>query len=367
MAIQFSQTMPKNLNQEAKNGNQNVYQAALIEAADLLKINLFIQPLHSLPNLGQNTGSVHLIQKVLKGCARIFQHIQMASYLSQTQTGYDAVLFTHFLNIPVFFTFLFSGFRSKNIYLLAHYMQQVANNKFYFGLFRFYIWLGYTFLVFEETNVLKQLGFSKKERMHFMALPHPVMARPAYKKRTTSAQKWVGLIGEVRSEKNIDSTLNTMLALQKELGFKLILGAQDVSAFPQVVLNEDIQYMNTTSTAGYFEALAACDVVVLNYDEKNYALRASGVIADAAGTRTYSVCPDYPFMRHQVLWPAPIGVVFNQTTDLPRALQQALSLPDARLNPAFEAHYASRSANEIAQILATALFQDKETNHESPA
>ncbi len=364
MVTLFSQTMPKTLNEQAKRANQNIYQTALIEAADLLSIKLFIQPLYSQPNLGQNTFPNKKIRKFLEGCARIINHIQMSQYVFETKKGYDAVLFTHFLNLPVFLTFLFSGFRSKNIFLLAHYMQQVKNHKLYFWLFRFYIWLGYTFLVFEESKLFNQIGFSKKELDHFIVIPHPVISRPEYKKNTSSAQKWVGLIGEIRTEKNISQTLNLLLSLQVELNFNLILGAPDLSIYAALPKTERVRLINTSSTEDYFKAMASCDVVVLNYNKHNYYLRASGIIADALGTNTYIICPNYPLMQHQVMWPTLVGNSFNSLKELPIVLQQTLNLPDANNNPAFKEHFMKRSAKNIASILHI-LFETKIKNKEN--
>ena len=130
MAIPFFLTMPEPItdhNKLAKQANQNIYQTALLDAADLMRLRLFIQPLYPLARYGQDQVRILNLDRFLKAFARSIQHIQMSRYIEQTQRGYDALLFTHFLNIPIFLTFLCSGFRSSGVILLAHYIQQIAD------------------------------------------------------------------------------------------------------------------------------------------------------------------------------------------------------------------------------------------------
>jgi hypothetical protein len=347
-------------NRLAKRANQNIFQTVLLEAADITQYRLFIQPLYELPNLGQDRVPQKVLRRFLKACSRVVEHIRMAQYVSQIRQGYDAVLFTHFLNFPIFLTFLFSGLQPNRVYLLSHYMQQVFRNRLYFWLFKLYIWKGYRFLVFEDADLLARAGFSAQELRAFVSIPHPVLAHPQLKQSISLGhRKRVGLIGEVRDEKHVPETIAWLSNLQEELKFDLVIGTKNISFFQELSLGSRATFIDTTTNEGYFAALSACDVIVLNYEKRNYFMRASGVIADAIGTRTYCICPNYPVMRRQILWPVPIGDVFDDLANLGHALGEILTWPDPKTNPAFNQHAQERSAHVIAGIIDAAIKDDR--------
>ena len=335
----------------ARNAVQNVFQTAILDAADQTQTRLFIQPLYPIPDLGQEKVRNKLISRTLKGIARILDHIRMAQYVSQLDNGYNAVLYTMFLNIPVFLTFLFSGFRSKNVYFLAHFIQQIRQRRLYIWLFKFYIFLGYKFIVFEDLSLLASAGFTAKEMGAFSAIPHPVLDKnsPIPVKKPNQRKK-VGLIGYHRSEKQMQQIMELLLRLQNKLNYDLILGTNDISDFNEIHFDNRTTFFNTTSRNDYFKALSVCDIIVNNYQEGHYYLRSSGVIADAIGTHTYCICPDFPIIRQQVVWPAPIGKVFKSIDSLPEVLNEVLNWEDAKMNPAFELHYQQRSSLTLANL-----------------
>jgi hypothetical protein len=113
--------------------------------------------------------------------------------------------------------------------------------------------------------------------------------------------------------------------------------------------------IDTSTNDAYLAALSVCDVVVLNYEKSKYFYRCSGVAADAIGVQTYVVCPDFPFMSSQVNYPAKVGVVYEDETDLEIAIQQALALTLDSDKSAFESHYMQRSLAKTAAILDQAI------------
>jgi len=344
----------------ARRATQNVFQTVILDAADLTQKRIFVQPLYPVPNLGQEKVSNWTLHRTLKALARIVEHIRMAQYISQLDHGHDAVLYTMFLNIPAFFTFLFSGFRSKNVYLLAHFVQQCRENRFYVWLFKFYIFLGYKFFVFEDASLLAREGLTEKEMRSFFSIPHPAQDKTSLiaKVKSTKGKK-VGLIGYTHPGKQSKQTLELLIRLQNEMSYDLILGTNDISAFKEIQFDDKTIFINTSSSKDYFAALAVCDVLVINYDKCRSYLRSSGVIADAIGTRTYCICPNYPILRQQLVWPTTVGKVFDTIDDLPRVLQEVLNWEDAKTNSAFDLHYQQRSAQTLARIFDKVTKNDQ--------
>ena len=145
-----------------------------------------------------------------------------------------------------------------------------------------------------------------------------------------------------------------MLKISKNLDILLIIGTHNFSCFDGMDL-QGIKLINTSTNDAYVAALSACDIVVLNYEKSNYFYRCSGVAADAIAVQTYVVCPDFPFMSRQVNYPAKVGIVYQDETDLEIAIQQALALTLNSDKSAFESHYIERSLAKTAAILDQAI------------
>ena len=63
------------------------------------------------------------------------------------------------------------------------------------------------------------------------------------------------------------------------------------------------------------------------------------------------VCPDYPFLRNQLGFPAQVGTAFDHE-NMEQAIQQALNLVKNSQELEFGEHYSIRSVKTISQTLA---------------
>ncbi len=158
----------------------------------------------------------------------------------------------------------------------------------------------------------------------------------------------------VRSGKRTSAALESVLKVREKLDILLIIGTNDLSCFDGTDL-QGIELVDTTSNDSYMAALSACDVVVLNYERSRYFHRSSGGIGDAVSVQTYVVCPDFPLLSSQVNYPAKVGVVYQDETDLEIALREALELAGNPDKSVFELHYAERSIAKTADVIDRAI------------
>ncbi|UIE37500.1 hypothetical protein [Leptodesmis sichuanensis] len=302
------------------------------------------------------------LRKILKIFQLIICHIELGQKVLKNKHR-DAVLIHGFSTEFLIFTYAFSLFWTKNVYVLEHHnVQQAFYNPILRLMFKIYHLFGYRYLVNEGSlSPLKNLGFSEQEIDQHISFRFPVERIDPSSLFISDAaiiqlnsnkikKKKVGLVGRVRQEKKSGRTLNLLLKLQKKLDFLLIIGTNDFSSFSQINLDE-AELVNTSSKDNYFAVLTSCDIIVLNYEESKYFYRTSGVAADAIGTRTYVVCPNFPMMSHQLNYPTQVGILYDDESDLEMAIKQALELVPPLENTAFESHYVERSIENIALAL----------------
>ena len=336
---------------------RNNLELMLIESAKLSKHDICIIT-GNAPSIFPKINNV-LLQKVFKIITLIINHIDLGRKINQSKDK-DAVIIYAFSTEFLFFSFLVS-FWTKNVYLVNnHNIQQAYQSSVMNLILKIYHYLKYKFIVLETSAILIDLGYQKQEVEQHISLPHSVVnsinsanKSELFDDREMSKKK-VGIIGESRKGKNFSNTLDLMLKISKNLDILLIIGTDDFSCFDDMDL-QGIKLINTSTNDAYMAALTACDVVVLNYEKSKYFYRCSGVAADAIAVQTYVVCPDFPFMSSQVNYPAKVGVVYEDETDLELALQQALALTLDPDKSAFESHYMQRSLAKTAAILDQAI------------
>ncbi len=336
---------------------RNNLELMLIESAKFSKNDICIITGNS-PSLFPKIKN-GLLQKVFKVITLVINHIDLGRKINQAKDK-DAVIVYSFSTEFLFFSFLVS-FWTKNVYLVNnHNIQQAKENPFMNLMLKIYHYLKYKFIVLENSDILMDLGYKKQELERHISLPHSVVDSGKIANKSDlfddqeKSKKKVGIIGESRKGKNFSNTLNLMLKIAKNSDILLIIGTNDFSCFDSMDL-QGIKLIDTSTNDAYMAALSACDIVVLNYEKSKYFYRCSGVAADAIGLQTYVVCPDFPFMSSQVSYPAKVGVVYEDETDLELALQQALALTFNSDNSAFESHYMERSLAKTAAILDQAI------------
>lgn len=302
-----------------------------------------------------------LLRKTLKIPELIICHIDLGQKILKNRNR-DAIIIHGFSTFFLIFTYISSLFWAKNVYCLTHHnIQQAFQNPIMRLIFKVYHSLHYKFIVNETCLALNNLGFSDQEIAQHLSLLHPVIrvnsssifSSDQMIEQSSSNEinkKKIGLVGKFRQEKQFGKTLNLLLKLQKKLDFSLIIGTDDFSSFCKMNL-DGAKLVNTSTKDDYFAVLTSCEVIVLNYEESKYFYRCSGVAADAISTKTYVVCPNFPFMSNQINYPAQVGTLYENESDLEIAIQQALKLISASDNTAFEAHYTERSIEKIASTL----------------
>ena len=313
------------------------------------------------------------LRKVLKIPQLIICHAELGRAILKNK-NMGAIIIHGFSTEFLIFTYIYSLFWTKNVWILTHHnIQQAFQNSVIKSMFKIYHFLGYRFVVNEASSMLKNIGFSEKESSQHISLLMPVVRADKAKLNIASEaieqldclnlqKKKIGLVGKMRQGKQFGKTLDFLLKLQEKLDFLLVIGTDDFSYFGSIN-SENIKLLDTSTRDNYFSVLELCDIVVLNYEESKYRYRCSGVAADAIGVRTYVVCPNFPMMSRQLNYPERVGILYNNESDLEMAIQQALELVPATQNAAFESHYRERSIESLALALdreiQTRIFSNK--------
>lgn len=284
-----------------------------------------------------------LLRKLFKAISLISCHIDIGNKIRKNKNK-QAVIVHGFSNEFLLVTYFCSLFLTKNVYLLTHHnIQQAFQNPMFRVMLKLYAFLKYKFILNETLLVLKDIGFSEQQIANCISINHPVLKIKPFDtpNNCLSRQKKIGLIGQARKEKRIEKTLKLLIKLQKKLDFQLVVGTDDLSSFDELDMNE-VKLINTSDRNDYYAALAACDIVVLNYACSKYLYRCSGVIADAIGTQTFVICPNFPLMSNQINYPTKVGLSYQNESDLEAVIQQAIEICSSS-HLQFENHYIERS------------------------
>ena len=331
----------------------NNLSSALLEAANL-SVHEVVLVIGEEPKF-DGLPSRRLPQKLLKSYALAISHVSLGRSIRKSKTS-DATIVYGFSTELLWLTYFSSLFSAKNVYLLIHHnIQQAYRNPVAKLLLWFYQALGYKYIVNETSAVLADIGFDKDSTHKHISLPHPV--KHVYSDVLTvlpgtkeSEKIKVGIIGRIRKGKRFHETLNILLKIQIRHDFTLVIGVDDTSVLSHLE-SDSVKLFDTSRQEDYFSVLSTCDVVVLNYEKLNYFYRCSGVVADAIGTETYVVCPNFPLIACQVSYPTKVGVLYDEEVDLETAIAEALSLISSVRSECFKSHYIERSPEKIASIL----------------
>ena len=276
----------------------------------------------------------------------------------------DAIILHGFSTELLILTYLFSLFRSKNIYCLTHHHIQQANYNILARIaLHVYSRLGYSFIINEDAQILKNLGFDETQTNRHVTMLHPVIeSSPEIflnlensvnsDHLVSSDRVKIGIVGKIRPEKKTYKTLSLLLSLKAKYNFCLIVGTDDFSGLAESInMSDDIVLINTSTRSGYLEALYKSDIIVLNYEESRYFYRCSGVAADAIGVKTYVVCPNFFMMRNQLYSPSQVGITYDSEGSLENAIDQAINLSISSHEENFRMHFEQRSINKISSDL----------------
>ena len=258
------------------------------------------------------------------------------------------VLIRDFSSIPLAAVFPFLGAWKKKAWWLVNHNLQWAQHEYSERIaFRALGKMGVRFLFLEEVpgGALTDLGLDARR---YAAVPHPVPEGSIQRSRSGGVRT-VGIVGEFRPEKGIDELLEVLKPLSSLYRVVVALpNRADFLAQSHFAQADWFEQVDTTSATAYHQALADCDVVLLNHPAEGYTYRASGLIADAAAAHVPVIVRKLPMLRHQVEWPVRVGRCFERLEEIPQRLQDVSE--DLKAGGYdFEAYRAARSGAALTE------------------
>lgn len=317
--------------------------AKLVPKVSVLRIPMPIPPLGGSPSA--------ITRKLWRLLFLFSSHLDLPRRIRQ-KAG-KVVLVREFLVLPVLaLSPILWPFRKRVWFLLQHNLQSAAYQPVQRHALALLTQLGFGFVVYEDTKTWKIcIGNAPK---WIADLPMPVMGSELAPERTClrpSHKPVVGVIGNYRPEKNPNEAIIALLqAIAAGSNYTLLLGS------PDEVLrrrwSSQMEAIDTSKAESYWNALARCDVLVISYQKINYEYRTSGVIAEAIAAGVRVVAPDFPVIKNQVNWPAPIGATYATAAEIPDAVERALGISQTEWDAARDKHLEERSIARLAQCLA---------------
>lgn len=301
------------------------------------------------------------IRKVLSVLEFTLEHASLGARIRRGLKSHDAVIVSGFMTQFLPLVWLVSLGTTRNVLLLVHHnLQEAFHRPVLRSILALGAHLGYRFLVMETAEGAERLELAAAHDGNFLVIPHPLGPPPAdLTPSAGNACPIVGLIGQIRPEKNQGQLLERLIEIRRRHGetFDILVGASELDSLPEEHLSA-VRTVDTSKTEDYFSTLAACDVVVIHGQRHRYFYRASGILADAIRSSTLVVGPDYPVFRSQIMWPVSVGEVYSEESDLERALMAALARARPPDSEPFRRHQEARAASAVAVIIDRALAAD---------
>ncbi|MFM6136186.1 MAG: hypothetical protein ACKPE3_16440 [Sphaerospermopsis kisseleviana] len=182
-----------------------------------------------------------LLCKLFKTIGLTLCHIDMGRKIRINK--HKQVIILHgFSNEFLIFTYCFSLFTTKNVYVLTHHnIQQAFDNLSSRFMLKLYNLLKYKFILNETSMILKDIGFSDKDIDKHISLLHPVVKAESLNasNRELNQHRKIGLIGKFRQGKKMQRTLQLLLQIQKSIDFILIIGTDDLLQFTELDIDNN--------------------------------------------------------------------------------------------------------------------------------
>jgi glycosyltransferase involved in cell wall biosynthesis len=261
------------------------------------------------------------------------------------------VLVRDFSNLPLRFIFPFLSHekRRRLFFVVNHNLQWALKEESQKRAFIHLARQGCRFCFFERVPeaLLKDWGIDPTQSI---ALPHPV-GKTAWTRERKGGVETIGVIGEYRPEKGIDDLLDFLKPLASR--YRILLAIPNIDEFSRDSSHGRASWfdrLDTSSAEAYQQAVAGCDLIVLNHAEKEYLWRASGLIADAVSARVPVLVRNLPVLSAQCLDPVPVGACFRGLSELPEYVEVVSNgLKEGKYD--FSTYQTARSGLEIAHYL----------------
>lgn len=268
---------------------------------------------------------------------------------------YDFIFMREFNTIPFsLFAFFLIPIRKKVLLNVNHNFQRASTSSFHRCAILFLDFLGFRFFCFEDSTVPFKLK-NKIIEIPFLINSSQQMNTTNFSTNTNT--NTIGVVGAIRSEKNIQELLVILDQLRSDFpNVNFMLGTDDL------VLNKIYQdkgwiTLDTTTYNGYISAINKADILIFNYSENAYRYRHSGVITDAIINNKIVIVPSYPYFVKQISNPVPIGFSFKSYEFLSEAIVFAIDLANST-NRAYlyNSYCDSRGLYRIVSCLDSQLF-----------
>ncbi|MDZ4198247.1 MAG: hypothetical protein U1E27_03080, partial [Kiritimatiellia bacterium] len=211
------------------------------------------------------------------------QHFDLIRRVKDIPSG-SPVLIREFSSIPLALLAPCFFSRRRDLFWLVNHnlqwaVQSAAERTAFVGLAR----VGFRFAFF-ETAELEPLERWRIRSECRRTLPLPVAGPPPSRSASPGPPWRVGLVGEYRKEKGMDTALAGLLDA-RDPRVRLRVGVPNPEAFQESPLwarRTEFEWVNTRDESAFRAFLSGCDVVLMNYAAAAYAYRPSGLLADAA-------------------------------------------------------------------------------------
>ena len=255
-------------------------------------------------------------------------------------------------------------FRRKLLFIIHHNLQW-AHVRPHERILKLLFRMGLQFGLLEGEDGVAELGVKPNER-RLVVLPLPVQLSPSLPRAHRQPVKptEIGVIGRDLREKNTDDLLRLLVSWRSrgQLQGRIILASDNVKLLRDWQ-SEHVLTINTSKYEDYIDALARCDVAIVNYARDYYYYRSSGIINDAASLGTAVVCPNFPVLRRQVTEPVRVGALFDTAAGILPAINLALEI--ARTEPGnFALWAAHRRPEEFSRRIDA--FIDRAQHADAP-
>lgn len=304
--------------------------------SEFLKINDYSRYNIGLVSLGEKIPKwiyyIKLSPSLRKSILQQYLATKLFCKALKEQKNNDLVIIMEVFPIYMVFCNIFlSLFRKKMIFIMHDAQQKALVSKLhylalkYFKFFNFYS----VDLEIDDSFLPKKFCFRKEKLLVF---PHPITeGRPSLlpgERRSENEKIKIGILGKSRKGKpklKLARKVKRILENTEFNNCELVVGhpRSDMKGY-EALLAEKILVHNTDLKQEYFELLKDIDIYIEDFEEKLYFFRASGTIADAVSCGCHVVCPDYPVIRHQVMWPCRVGTVYSSLGNLEIAILKAI-------------------------------------------
>lgn len=247
----------------------------------------------------------------------------------------------------------------KKIIVGMNQIQQYASiSILHRSMLEYFRWFRFNSLFFDlDDSILEErLRISKENKL---TIPHPINSDEAFlenRKWTSKDYKYiVGIFGKERVGKipldDFAKYVNKVIGqVFPGLILKIGLPKTEQDLYEKLV-NDGYTVVNTESREQLLDFLRSVDITIHEFDEKYYYFRPSATIMEAINCRCHAICPDYPVLKHQVMWPERVGTCFSDLSGLPEAIREAINYMQSSDMSFYEKHQKERAAKSIVRYI----------------